>query len=1139
MANFNGTSGNDTIVGTAGEDTITGSLGNDSLDGAGNALDERDVVDYSGAATGGAIPNGLVINNTDTARGGVPAYTVDKGPAGTDTLSGIESIVGSDFNDTIHIDGLTTVDDQVWVLDGAGDDTVIGHDANGNSQGLDIIVGSGNDTYTGIGINNGDRLRMSDWGNDAAGAMVQGVTVNFTGDKQGTLVDGWGGNDTFTGFGRITGSDFADTMTGNVGNERFEGGLGDDILSGGDGDDNIEGGDGADTLSGGNGWDHLNYGEDFGDGGTGAITVDAVNGTAVDGWGNTDQISGFESFSLGFGNDTYIGDGGDSWVEGLAGNDTIQGGGGWDTASYHRDESEGGTQGINADLGAGTIVDGFGDTDTVSGIEEVRGTGFADTISAAGVAHDVRLEGRDGNDSLTGGSGDDRLRGEAGDDVLDGGAGSNDEAQYDGDIADYALTDNGNGTYSITDNNGSDGDDGTDTLSNIEYLWFEGSKDYVSVQALLAGATNGDDVIDMSGATGPVDIVGLDGNDTLIGSAFDDRISGNAGNDTLVGGDGQDNIFGGDGNDTIDAVDPSGAVWDYIEPGAGRDTITGDGDGIFYANLGRNDTSGTDWGLTIDIAAGTAKSKHNNAVDTTFSGITEIEGTGYDDTLLGSNNGWRFTPDDWQAFQGGAGDDTINGRGGWDTILYNWDGGSNGIQVDLASNTIIDTHGDTDTVYGIEAVQGTDQVDTFTGDAGQNLFRGLQGDDIIDGGAGLRDIADYSEDARRGGNQGINANLAAGLIVDGFGDTDTVTNIEYVVGTDMDDLMVASDTVGAVLVGRDGNDTLTGGAMMDILWAQGGNDVLSGMGGNDLFGGLAGSDNSVDGGVGHDTADLDGLRSDFTFVQTASGWDVTDTRDGTVNQISNVEAFHFNDGSASSAQLAQGTGSGADVVDQSGATAGANIDLGAGDDQATGSNFNDTVSTGFGMDQVSTGMGDDVVNAAGGDNTVDGGAGKDVVTALSGANALDGGADDDFVMGGIGNDQIKGGAGNDVLVGDVAGGFGGSDRIEGGAGDDLMMGGVGSDVFVFGQGDGNDQIGAISVDPADPVGNSTITGGDFQVGVDVIELVGLGYADGAEALSHVSDVNGTAVFDDAANGLSITLHGLVTADLSASDFAIV
>ena len=53
-----------------------------------------------------------------------------------------------------------------------------------------------------------------------------------------------------------------------------------------------------------------------------------------------------------------------------------------------------------------------------------------------------------------------------GDDIIDGGDG-NDVAIYQGARDGYSITDNGDGTYTISD---SSGKDGTDRLSNIESL---------------------------------------------------------------------------------------------------------------------------------------------------------------------------------------------------------------------------------------------------------------------------------------------------------------------------------------------------------------------------------------------------------------------------------------------------------------------------------------------------------------------------------------------------------------------------------------------------------------------------------------------------------------------------------------------
>ncbi len=77
--------------------------------------------------------------------------------------------------------------------------------------------------------------------------------------------------------------------------------------------------------------------------------------------------------------------------------------------------------------------------------------------------------GGSGNDTITGNQGANVLRGNAGNDVLDGGDGS-DTAVFAGNRADYTITRNANGSYTITDTTA--GRDGTDTLSNIEQARF-------------------------------------------------------------------------------------------------------------------------------------------------------------------------------------------------------------------------------------------------------------------------------------------------------------------------------------------------------------------------------------------------------------------------------------------------------------------------------------------------------------------------------------------------------------------------------------------------------------------------------------------------------------------------------------------
>jgi Ca2+-binding RTX toxin-like protein len=204
--------------------------------------------------------------------------------------------------------------------------------------------------------------------------------------------------------------------------------------------------------------------------------------------------------------------------------------------------------------------------------------------------------------------------------------------------------------------------------------------------------------------------------------------------------------------------------------------------------------------------------------------------------------------------------------------------------------------------------------------------------------------------------------------------------------------------------------------------------------------------------------------------------------------------------------------------------AGGTLDGGAAADLITGS---------FGNDPISGGGGDDVIVDAGGDNVVNAGSGNDRVGRLAGTNTVSGGNGNDLIVGGYDNDSISGDAGNDVIVGDVSTYVFGADRSEGGTGDDLLEGRGGADTFVFATGDGNDTIGALTLDLASPA-NSTVTGPDFESGVDTILLDGFGFADGAEALAKVTNIDGVATFVD--QGTSITFVGLATADLSVDDF---
>ncbi|MFP3676411.1 retention module-containing protein [Pseudomonas sp. SIMBA_041] len=115
-------SGNNELHGGAGNDLLFSGTGNDLLDG-GTGID---TVSYAHATAGVTVDLSLL----------TPQNT---GGAGTDTLTGIENLVGSNFNDSLTGDNSSNV-----INGGLGDDIL-----NGGGGDDFLIGGLGNNTLTG------------------------------------------------------------------------------------------------------------------------------------------------------------------------------------------------------------------------------------------------------------------------------------------------------------------------------------------------------------------------------------------------------------------------------------------------------------------------------------------------------------------------------------------------------------------------------------------------------------------------------------------------------------------------------------------------------------------------------------------------------------------------------------------------------------------------------------------------------------------------------------------------------------------------------------------------------------------------------------------------------------------------------
>ena len=357
-----GSAGNDTLVGGDGDDVLRGGTGSDSLVG-GLGID---TADYSGSSAA------ISIN--------FAAGTAYAGDAAGDTLSGIENIVATDYNDTIvggdiggtfwlgagtdtfdnndTTTGVETVyggdgNDSIW--SGGGDDLLYG------DAGADLLSGeNGNDTLLG-GAGNDSLDGGSGIDTASYADATSGVTVSLavtTGQ-----VTGGSGTDTLSGFENLTGSSYNDSLTGDGGNNLLTGGAGNDTLSGGSGNDTLMGGLGNDSLVGGSGIDTASYAD-----ATSGVTVSlAVSGGQNTGGAGTDTLSGIENLTGSAYNDSLTGDANANTLEGGLGNDTLTGNDGSDLFLFAIHQGN--------DVVHGGVGGGWTDTIDMSGFTTGNGGG--------------------------------------------------------------------------------------------------------------------------------------------------------------------------------------------------------------------------------------------------------------------------------------------------------------------------------------------------------------------------------------------------------------------------------------------------------------------------------------------------------------------------------------------------------------------------------------------------------------------------------------------------------------------------------------------------------------------------------------------------------------------------------------------
>lgn len=688
--------------------------------------------------------------------------------------SGNDSYNGGEGNDTLSgadgNDSLTGFGGNDILKGEAGNDQLRGEDGNDTLEG-----GDGNDYLTG-GLGN-DSL-VGGAGTDTADYYFQGnptgslgpVTVDLTAGS----ASGGQGNDTLSGIENVNGTDGNDFIRGNGANNSLEGRAGDDTLRGEAGDDYFTGGLGADLLEGGAGFDTANY-SDAGS----AVQVDLTLGTAQGGNGSDTLVSIELAFGSPYGDllkggNPTNGSGATDGFEGFrgnAGNDTIDGGAGFDRAQYDNSPYAvqvtlgGSSPGSARDGWRSTASDPASDgTDTLINIEEVRGSAYNDTLTGSDeIGRYESFEGRAGNDTINGRGGTDRASYQTSPNAVN---------------VNLALGTARDGWRSVSSDPASDG---TDTLTGIE------------------------------------EVRGSDHNDTIVGSDGNNWLEGRSGNDSLAGGAGIDTLFGEAGSDTLDGGDGEDFVT-YRSSTAGIVVDLTKSTGQVQDGLVVGTVVGVDTVIGIEGFIG---SSHGDQ----FLGpvmampYLYIEGGGGADTIDGGTAaGVRevgFTFD-------GAG---VTAR------LSGWVGATGALPTGYTGSAL-DGSGAIDVFRNIQNLEGSKFNDFLYGDANDNNIDGRGGSDVIDGGGGRDTIefnqatagihVDLSQNLVLDDGQGVGSEAADAAV-----EQDTLVSIENVDGGGFNDLIVGNG-VGNFLQGQGGVDTLNGGGGDDTLQGGSGDDSLDG-----------------------------------------------------------------------------------------------------------------------------------------------------------------------------------------------------------------------------------------------------------------------------------------------------------------------
>ncbi|MCW1916968.1 chitobiase/beta-hexosaminidase C-terminal domain-containing protein [Luteolibacter sp. GHJ8] len=484
---------------------------------------------------------------------------------------------------------------------------------------------------------------------------------------------------------------------------------------------------------------------------------------------------------------------------------------------------------------------------------------------------------------------------------------------------------------------------------------------------------------------------GGSGDDTMTGSAANDTISGNGGADTISGLGGNDTLNGGAGSDTLSG----GADNDTLNGGNDNDMLTGDAASDILNGDAGNDTL-TGGAGDDTLAGGAGKDVYHYDLGDGHDTYTDIDGIHQADDLTADYSDLYFgpginpamlrsyyLPEDVTHPRGRLKLEVIHFSGGSVTISdWNVRSGSTNVYVSKRWRFhFADTTVWSGTLFWnlnlstpFQGFTGGVGNDILMGSAATEEFRGLGGNDLMQGGDGW-DTYYYEW----GGGDDIIQDTPVTM----------QTSSLYIHGAALHDKLsyhfVAPDHLRIDIAHP--SDPAKNGSVLLREWYR--------------------------------STPFRVKENWRVYAQDGSGgWTNLSTfmhrmgTDGPDNML--LVYNHTGHGSTFDA------GAGNDILH---GTSWNESLLGAeGDDVIYAQSGNDTVSGGTGSDTLSGGGGDDALDGGEGDDTLWGEVGVDHLDGGDGADILDGGSDADVLNGGTGDDLLRGSYGSDVYEWDLGDG---------------------------------------------------------------------------------------------------------------------